>query len=323
MIIWQFRLILLLLFNAIIFATILTAVVESVETRFKLSRRRSTILTLGTLGTLVISFVLFVVPPFINQIQELISQIPRGYTKFTLLLENPPAWLPKYDLSAWQSIDQIYRQLAKLAPGVFGNFLNIFSSSSTLLLQGLLLVIITLMLFGDPSSYRKAALNLVPNSKRKRCNQIINLNQQSLIGWVKGMCINSSFIGISCGVGLLFLQIPYVLSHALLAGMLNFIPNVGPLISALFPVAIALIYSPQKAVLVVVLYVILQQVESYWLSPKVMKEQVNLLPAVTLIAQIFFATFLGLPGLVLALPLTVVIKDWLGELVIKDCLNKA
>ena len=73
----------------------------------------------------------------------------------------------------------------------------------------------------------------------------------------------------------------------------NFIPNLGPTLSAIFPIFVALLQSPGKAIAVLILYVVIQNVESYWFSPMVMQKQVSLLPAATLIAQIFFATFLG------------------------------
>ena len=124
-------------------------------------------------------------------------------------------------------------------------------------------------------------------------------------------------------MGLLLLRIPFIFAHVILAGVFNFIPNIGPLVSAVFPIAVALLNSPGAAIAVIILYVIVQNLESYWFSPLVMKKQVNLLPAATLIAQIFFATFLGFLGLILALPWAIVVKTWTKEVLIKDILNKS
>jgi predicted PurR-regulated permease PerM len=85
---------------------------------------------------------------------------------------------------------------------------------------------------------------------------------------------------------------------------------------------IALLDEPWKIWAVLVLYFIIQNIESYWLTPIVMAKQVSLLPAVTLIAQIFFATTFGLLGLLLALPLTVVVKTWVEEAIFKDILDR-
>ncbi|MGL4378755.1 MAG: AI-2E family transporter, partial [Microcoleaceae cyanobacterium] len=103
--------------------------------------------------------------------------------------------------------------------------------------------------------------------------------------------------------------------------LLNFIPNLGPTLSIFPPMAIALLDSPLKSGLVLGLYIVIQQFEGNILTPYVMAQQVALLPAITLISQVFFATFFGFFGLLLALPLTVVAQVCLQEIVIKDILD--
>jgi predicted PurR-regulated permease PerM len=107
----------------------------------------------------------------------------------------------------------------------------------------------------------------------------------------------------------------------MLAGVMTFIPNLGPTLSVLSPMAIALIEAPWKALAVLALYIIIQQVESNILTPIVMAQQVSLLPALTLLSQLFFATFFGFLGLLLSLPLTVVGQIWFKEVLIKDVLD--
>ncbi|HEY9835844.1 MAG TPA: AI-2E family transporter, partial [Vampirovibrionales bacterium] len=85
---------------------------------------------------------------------------------------------------------------------------------------------------------------------------------------------------------------------------------------------IALLDAPWKALAVLIWYILIQQIESYWLTPTVMAKQVSLLPAVTLVAQIFFASVFGVLGLLLALPLTVVAQIWIQELYFKDIMDK-
>ncbi|MEN9568284.1 MAG: hypothetical protein RLZZ69_3480, partial [Cyanobacteriota bacterium] len=112
------------------------------------------------------------------------------------------------------------------------------------------------------------------------------------------------------------------LAHAVIAGLLNFIPNVGPTLSVFLPMAIALLDAPWKALAVLVLYVIIQQIESYWLTPTIMAKQVSLLPAITLISQLVFASLFGALGLLIALPLTIVVGTWIEEILFKDFLDK-
>ena len=121
---------------------------------------------------------------------------------------------------------------------------------------------------------------------------------------------------------LLILQIPLALSQATLAGLFTFIPNIGPALSVVPPIAISLLEEPWKAIAVLGAYVLIQQIESNLLTPLVMAQQVSLLPAFTLLAQVFFASFFGFLGLFLALPLTVIAQVWIKEALIKDILDK-
>ncbi len=324
-ILWQFRQILLLVFTAVILATALNSLVRSLVRKFNLSRKKSILVTL--IGIIFAStlLVIFIVPPFVNQLQELIKLIPIGFQRLVVwvnnLMENPPPWFPEFDFELLPNFSEIYQQLSSLAPQVLSNFLAFFSNSTAIVLQLLLVLILTLMFLAEPLAYRHLLLQLLPSSYRGRADEILSKSEVGLLAWLKGISINSLFVAILCGVGLLLLRIPFVFAHVILAGVFNFIPNIGPLVSAVFPIAVALLNSPGAAIVVVIWYVIVQNLESYWFSPLVMKKQVNLLPAATLIAQIFFATFLGLLGLILALPLAVVVKTWTKEVLIEDILN--
>lgn len=320
-ILWQFRIVLLLIFSAIISATILNALTEFWQKKLKLSRSMAVAVNLCTVAIAITLLAIFIVPTFISQFQELISLIPRANQEIAAILANPPSWLPISQVESLPTIEDIYEGVARATPKLFENFLSLFSTSGSFALQGLLLVVLTLMLHGNPQAYKSLSLKLIPRSKRQTIDQILRINQEKLIAWIKGMCVNSTFIAVGCGLCLVILNIPYAFSNGILAGIFNFIPNVGPMISLIFPISVALINAPGKIIPIVVAYFIIQQIESYWLSPLVMKQQVNLLPAATLIAQIFFATFLGIPGLILALPLTVVLSTWIDRLIIKEVLE--
>jgi Predicted permease len=144
----------------------------------------------------------------------------------------------------------------------------------------------------------------------------------SLEGWVTGAFIAMSVVGLMSVIGLSILRVPAALALGVLAGFLNLIPNLGPTLSVIPAMAIALLDAPWKSLAVLGLYFFIQQAESNFITPVVMAHQVSLLPAITLIAQLFFAYLFGFLGLFLALPLTVVAKIWLEEVFVKDVLDK-
>jgi predicted PurR-regulated permease PerM len=112
-----------------------------------------------------------------------------------------------------------------------------------------------------------------------------------------------------------------VAANALLAGLLNIIPNVGPTLSTMFPMSVALLDAPWKAVAVLLLYILIQNLESYVITPSVMHHQLKLLPALTLTAQLIFTVLFGPLGLILALPLAVCLQVIVREVLIHDVLD--
>ncbi|MEB3279115.1 MAG: AI-2E family transporter [Lyngbya sp.] len=327
LILWQFRQIVLLIFTAVILAIALNSLVRWLQ-RFRLKRTLAVIVALSLVllfGTLFFSLVM---PPFLTQFQQLIELAPRGFNQFIRwvdnLLENPPVWfLEQYQYEfRVPTIPEIAQQIGPLAQNVLGNFFAFFSNSLTTLLQLLLVIVLTLMFLTNPLAYRKLFVRLFPSFYRRRVEEILSGCETALLLWMGGIVINSVFIASLSAIGLLILGIPFVFAHALLAGVFNLIPNIGPAASVIFPVSVALLDAPWKALTVIILYIVIQNLESYWFSPMIMQKQVSLLPAATLTAQIFFARFFGFLGLILALPLAVVSKIWIEEAIMKDILDQ-
>jgi predicted PurR-regulated permease PerM len=117
------------------------------------------------------------------------------------------------------------------------------------------------------------------------------------------------------------LGVKLVLANALLAGLLNIIPNVGPTMSTVFPMSVAVLDAPWKSIAVLGSYVVIQNLESYVITPSVMHHQVKLLPGLTLTAQFVFTLMFGPLGLLLALPLAVVLQVVIREVLIHDVLD--
>ena len=321
-ILWQIRQTLLLVFAAVVLATALNAIVQRLR-RSGMRRGRAVMLTLSITVLVIILFVALIVPPFISQFLQLIELLPKGFdqvvTWFDRQLELLPSWLAAIELPTTEKLTQ---DLQPLLQNVIRNFFAFFSNSLTVVVQGLLVFILTIMLLTDPQSYRRAFIILFPSFYRKRADFILTQCEVALDNWLAGALLSSTAVAAFSAIGLSILQIDLVLAQALLAGLLNFIPNIGPTLSLVFPLTVAFLDAPWKAIAVLILYLVIQQVEAYWLTPTVMAKQVSLLPAITLIAQIFFASFFGFLGLLLALPLTVIAKTWIQEALIKDILDQ-
>ena len=344
-ILWQIRQIVLLMFTAVVLATAANVLVRRLK---KFGFKRSQAMPLATVLLLlfIVLFVGLVVPPFVEQFRELILRIPQGLQQLQRLVPNvidyvlgfvPPGADGITDMleqvKAWSlnevvetpgtTLEWDFTWLPDQAGALFKNFFDFFNNALGVALQVLLVLILTLMLLANPTAYRQALLVLFPSFYRRRADEILKKCEVALTNWFSGILISSTAIAITSGIGLSLLGIDLALAHALLAGLLNFIPNLGPALSVIFPISVAIL-DPQpgfKVVGVILLYLLLQNLESYVLTPTVMAKQVSLLPALTLVAQLFFASVFGALGLLLALPLTVVSMTWIQEMLIKDILD--
>ncbi len=322
-ILWQIKPLLLLSFAAVVIAIALNSLTQKVKTTLKISRRAAIPLTLAIVAIVALIFTLGIVPPFIEQFRLLAQLLVRFSQTLPDRILDIQANLPeRIRLPEFNEFIDWLTAPDSAAIDVFGNFFSIFNSSLQILLQTLFVAVLSLMILANPEAYLRVVLLIFPAFYRQRAKEIFDQCELVLGHWLAGIFISSVFVFIISFIGLLMLKIDLAFAHALLAGILNFIPNLGPTLSMVFPVVIALISNdPWKVVAVVGLYIIIQQIESYWLTPTIMAHQVSLLPAFTLIAQIFFASVFGFLGLLLALPLTVVVKTWIHEVLIIDLLN--
>jgi predicted PurR-regulated permease PerM len=192
----------------------------------------------------------------------------------------------------------------------------------TALLQTLFVVAVALMIAVQPIAYREVLLLLLPAFYRRRARQVLLQCGEALSAWMGGVLISSLCVGTLAAIGLSLLGVKLVAANAVLAGLLNVIPNVGPTLSTLFPMSVALLDAPWKAGAVLLLYVVVQNLESYLITPSVMHHQLKLLPGLTLSAQLVFTLLFGPLGLLLALPLAVCLQVILRELLIHDILDR-
>ena len=329
LLLWSLKGVLLLLFLAVVMAIALCLPAGVLQNRMKWPRPLALGMVVIGLLLLVLVTIVVLLPPFLAELGELIQALPRASQALLQIVEN--------------AYDNLMAALygGKAPPSDFLDLLRDNSSQAIALLQsslndvlgvagnlgnGLLKVIFTLvvavMIAAQPSHYRDLAIQLVPSFYRRRSRQVLDLCGTAIRSWLVGLLISSFCVAVMAGIGLSLLGVKLVVVNALLAGLLNVIPNIGPTLSTVFPASITLLDSPWKALGVVVVYVVIQNIESYLITPRVMQRQVELLPGLTLVAQFIFTVLLGPLGLFMALPLAVVLQVLIREVVIRDVLDQ-
>ena len=184
-----------------------------------------------------------------------------------------------------------------------------------------MILVVGLYLAVDPSLYTGGALHLVPKRRRSRAGEVLAAMGHAVQRWLMGRITSMAVVGMLTGVGLWILGVPLALTLGFLAGLLSFIPNLGPILSVIPAVLVALLQSPTLALYVAVLYAGVQLVESYLITPLIQQKAVSLPPALLITVQILLGLWAGLLGLILATPLAVATIVAIEMLYVEDVLG--
>lgn len=295
---WYAADMLLLVLAAVLLAVALRSLCDMVGHRTKLSDSWSLAIVSAALLLAVAGAALLLAPRVSRQVDVLTENLPRA---FGALAERANHY-------GWAR-----RVMAEMPPpdklitgggGVLARVTGIFSTALGALVNAAIVIAVGLYLAADPRLYTSGLLYLVPPRHRPRAREILAQLGSTLRRWLAGRLLLMAANAALTWAGLSLLGVPLAPTLALLAGLLNFVPNVGPVAAAVPAVLVALTQSPEQALYVLVLYVALQSVDGYVFTPLVQKRTVELPPALTITAQVLFGVLLGGAGVVLATPLT-------------------
>ena len=292
----------------------------------KIPRSLSLFLVLTVISVIVFTIFILVLPPFIKEFNEILVEIPNGLSKINILIN---ANLNKFNnlfygeqsenvIDIFSLINNVVTipdasTIAKAIQESFKNLINIAGNLGSGLLKLIFVLAVSLMISIEPKQYKENILLLIPKNYRNKFRNILEKCNIALANWTFSMVISSLSVGLLSLIVLSILDVKYVVSNALIAMVLNIIPNIGPVISGIFPISIALLDNFWKPLAVLGAYVIIQNIESYIIMPSIMKKKANLLPGLTLISQFGFTFIFGPLGLILSLPLAVVIQVLIKE----------
>ncbi|WP_242719540.1 AI-2E family transporter [Microcoleus vaginatus] len=319
-ILWKIRTIVLLFFTAVILAIALNRLVRRLQ-QSGAKRGVAIALAIAILVTASAVLVTLIVTRLSNQFQELSQLVPLGIEQLRVGFYWLQARLPGQIFDNIPSIDDLTQEIKTVFRWTSSHIYLWFSNYLSLIINTLLITVLTIMLLVNPMPYRHAIISLFPAFYRQRADEIMSKCEEGLMGWLAGVALSMSFIGITSIIGLFVLQVRLPFVNGLVAFILALIPYVGAIFSVIPPLLLALLDSPSKAGAVLLLYFLIQQIEGNLVTPIIMEKQVSLLPAYTLALLTALGFFLGFLGLFLGLPILIVIQIWVQEVLIKDILD--
>lgn len=299
-----------ILFISLVVASALDPLIDSFQRR-KIPRAIGIlVIYLVIIGAISLAVVL-IVPPIVEQVKQITTSFPDYYERLVELYSNFQEFSIRYGVegSVQDSLDSLNNALAQLGAGIFTASSRFFGGVITLFA---VLVIVFYLTIGE-TGIKEFFRSLAPAKYQPYLIQKFNQIQKKLGMWLRGQLILSLIIFLLIFIGLTILGVKYALVLALIAGLAEFIPFVGPLISAIPAIFLTFADSPLKALLVIILYIIVQQLENQIIVPKVMQKSVGLNPIIVIIVMLIGAKIAGVLGVILAVPTATIIKIFLSD----------
>lgn len=273
------------------------------------------LLTLGLLGLLGGMVYLFSTR-IANQLSELQQQLPEALRTLQARVSGTE-WGQRL---AKENLD--FSSVVGSRSTWLGRATGIFSSTLSILADGYVILFLAVFLLLQPQLYRAGLVLLVPPAGRARAHVVLDKISDTLVKWVLGRLVSMLVVGVLTALGLGVLGMPAVAALALFAGLVTFIPNLGPVVSMVPALLLAFFNGgPTQALYVLLLYLAVQTLESAAVSPVVQQRLIALPPALVLVGQLVIGGFTGLLGLTLATPIIAIIVVLVKMLYVQDVLG--
>lgn len=295
LVLWIVRDVLLLGFGAVLVAILLSAGAERVQKLLPVGWSLALAITLALLVGVTAGATVLLGGQTVAELSELWNQVPAILETLDQRVDLGVIedWIAGRVGNAVEAESVVY--------GISGMTMIVFGT-----VGGILLVLAGgFFLALDPRSYRGAFLRLFPVNMRREARECMDAVALSLRFWLVGQLIAMVAVAVLTTAGLLMLGVSTAIALGAIAGLLEFIPYAGPIMSAVPAIAVALTDSPQTALWVALLYLAIQQVEGIVLLPLIQRQTVDLPPALTILSVVAFGILLGPLGVILAAPLTV------------------
>ncbi|WP_034550757.1 AI-2E family transporter [Carnobacterium funditum] len=266
------------------------------------------LLFLGIVVILIVS----VLPILVNQIGQLISNIPdliKSLEDYSREIIQKP-WLKNFNIE--KSMNKLDLSIGNIANIVFSAITNsvgsIFGAVANTTIVIFTAPIILFYMFKDGQHFRPAVAKFFPKEFRGQMIELLGQMNNTIASYISGQSLVCLMVGIFTFIGYLIIGMPYALLLGIIAGITNIIPYVGPYIGAAPAVIIGLTISPTKAILVALVVLVVQQIDGNFISPNVIGKTLAIHPLTIIVILLVAGNLAGLLGMILGVPFYAVVK---------------
>ncbi len=297
------------IFFALIITYLLNPLISGLELK-KISRTLSVIIIyiIVIIGVSITLF--FILPRFLGSITDLIETIPQFLQRYEILFYEFVIRYRNSDLPLRiiDTLDQNIYHIEQVLISSLQEIVSLITSVFYFLFDFILGGIIAFYFLKDIKEFKRGLLSIVPRKGRKWILDVVRDIDVVLSGFIRGQLLVAAILGIITMIGLSFIGVKYSFILGGIAGIANIIPYFGPIIGIIPAAIVAFFDRPVYAIWVILMYFILQQLESAVLTPKIVGSRVGLHPATTIIAVIVGGKFFGLVGLIVAVPIVGIMR---------------
>ncbi len=311
LVVYFLRDILFILFISILLALIIDPAVDSIEKK-KIPRVIAAFMLFSFMFLVLGSLIYIIATPLAKELSELALRIP-NYLGSSIFLNDKSILNTEISGPLQSVLLEASSYFKNIASGLFSGIFNILGG----FVSAILILVITFYLIIEENGVVNFVKQTVPQNLQPRSLRIIKKVQTKLGRWFVGQLALGFIVGTMSLIGLYLLGVPYSLVLAIIAGILELIPYIGPILSAIPAIIIALTVSPELAFLTLILYFLIQQFENYLIVPKVMEKSVNLHPIVIIVVVIMGQKIAGVTGAIIAVPVATI-----AAIIIEDILSK-
>lgn len=297
-VLWQLSNVLLLTLGAVLVAILLSRGSRGIQKLLPIGYVSSLILLILSFSCLVALGIITVAPEIINQAKDFSIELPA--------IMNDVRQMPSRFGISLEGVG--LEQIGSSASTLFGTAKSILASTTNGIAQFAAIILVGFFFALSPKHYIDRSLLFVPKAHRKQVAYTLERVSNMLWSWLIGRGAAMLAVAILVGIGLVVIDMPFVLLLATIAGVLNFIPTIGPLLASVPAMLIAVSLSPTMLGYVIILYITVQIIENNMITPFVQMHMVKMGPATTVLAQLIVAILFGPIAVTLAVPLTVLLQ---------------
>ena len=333
---WEIRGTLMLIFAAMILVVFFTMPVRLLMNRFEMNRLFAIVLSVISTLVVIVLITLWILPTIAKQFNVLaydvipqgVQQIQAETTGKALIKQYPNlegAIIALEDILIGFEVSELINQVVSQVPEALsrlgGTVLPVVGGVANTILSVLIIFFLSMYLLAEPELYVNGIIRLTPKWYRERMIHILRRVDSTLRAWLSVTGVSMIVVGLGSGLGLAALGIREWVALGLLAGLLSFIPNFGPVVALIPTVAVAIVQAPNNVIWTVVIIYGVSFIQSQVLSPVLASERMNIPAILILLGQIIFGFFFGFLGLMLAVPLSAVVAVLVDEIYVKDVLG--